>query len=258
MRNRLGPMTWLLLVGLMFNLNAIDASAYDGRSPLRLRSVEDGDDRFERWSDIGLGAAVLSGIIGSLWLAFDGENTDQPPYVAAPIVDFATVLALNNALTFGLKAGVNRPRPYTSSPNFPAGTGVEYSRAQIDDAHRSFPSGHTSNTAASLFTLATTTQLYGPASPSKPWLVASLYTVATASTIFVGQMRVDAGYHFHSDVISGGLIGAAAGVGIPFLNRYLFADEPVSINSVDGRSSARQNAVRLSISGSRFDFIGRF
>lgn len=258
MRNRLGPMTWLLLVSLVFNLNAVEASAYDGSSPLRLRSVEDGNDRFERWSDIGLGAAVLSGIIGSLWLSVDGDNTEQSPYLAAPIVDFAAALALNNAITFGLKSGVNRPRPYTSSPNFPAGTGVNYSQAQIDDAHRSFPSGHTSNTAASLFALATTTQLYEPTSPSKPWLVASLYTVATASTIFVGQMRVDAGYHFHSDVIIGGLIGAATGMGIPFLNCFLFADEPVSTISAAGSSSTPHHPVRLSFNGSWLDFVGRF
>ena len=53
-------------------------------------------------------------------------------------------------------------------------------------------------------------------------------------------------------------IGAATGVGIPFLNCFLFADEPVSTISAAGSSSTPHHPVRLSFSGSWLDFVGRF
>ena len=55
-------------------------------------------------------------------------------------------------------------------------------------------------------------------------IVASLYSLSTILTGFVGYMRIRGGYHFYSDVISGALLGIIAGTVTPVVHHLLVAD----------------------------------
>ena len=96
-------------------------------------------------------------------------------------------LGLNFAVTFSLKYGVNRTRPYITYPT------LEPYKHNKD---ASFPSGHSSfafNTATSLVIL------------FPKWYVAvPAYTWATA----VMYSRMDLGMHYPTDVLAGAVIGA--------------------------------------------------
>lgn len=98
-------------------------------------------------------------------------------------------LGVNSALTYGLKYGVNRPRPYVTYPEIiPFDT----------ETSASFPSGHTSLA----FTTATALSLKYP----KWYVIVPSYAWACS----VGYSRMNLGVHYPSDVLAGALLGAGS------------------------------------------------
>jgi hypothetical protein len=106
---------------------------------------------------------------------------------------------------------VRRPRPYVYSDDPRVQV---YARAEGADSHLSFYSGHASTTFAAavagsyLFAQRSTDEnarafVWG-------------FTLATASA--TATLRTRAGKHFYSDVIVGAVIGAAFGLGVPYLH----------------------------------------
>ncbi len=83
------------------------------------------------------------------------------------------------------------------------------------DARFSFFSGHSSHAAAYSFFFAQTFADYYPNSAAKPWVWAGAALLPAA----VSYLRVRAGKHYPSDVLVGYLLGAAIGVGIPYLHQ---------------------------------------
>jgi membrane-associated phospholipid phosphatase len=190
-------------------------------SPLRLVALEDGNSTPGTVSDIlAYGSAGLAVVYG-LGLSFAAHSAETDDYIASPFADIFLAGALNYLVTFTLKSSLSRARPYTFSANYPEGGGFEYSEAAQDDAMHSFPSGHISNTAAFLFSIATTSTYHLPEYRFRTATLVLLYGLATTGTLVVGEMRVRAGQHFYSDVIVGGFIGTTLGVVVPILNHYL-------------------------------------
>jgi undecaprenyl-diphosphatase len=100
-------------------------------------------------------------------------------------------LAINTAITQGLKYTVNRERPYTQYPSVI----TPYDNSQTN---QSFPSGHTSTA----FALATTLSLQ-----NKQWhIIIPAYAWATS----VGYSRLYLGEHYPTDVLAGAFIGAGS------------------------------------------------
>ena len=98
----------------------------------------------------------------------------------------ASLLA-DGAMTYGLKAAFNRPRPYITYPDL-----VEpYKHFES----RSMPSGHTSLA----FSAATSLSLKYP----KWYVIAPSYFWACS----VGYSRMNLGVHYPSDVIAGAVLG---------------------------------------------------
>lgn len=186
-------------------------------SPLRLVSVEDSNSAPKTASDLLVGGAAVYGLAGAVGLTFWANGAETDPYFAAALADFGLAVGLTNAVTFTVKSALSRARPYTYSPNYPTG----YSQFEQNDAFHSFPSGHTANAAAFTFSLATSAALQLPEFSNRRWVVAGLYGVATAMTLTVAEMRVQAGFHFYSDVFAGGFIGTTFGIAGPVLNHLL-------------------------------------
>ena len=131
-------------------------------------------------------------------------------------------LALNLGVTEALKVGFGRPRPYTSVafqeayPDVYASDGIQETLGEGShyEAYKSWPSGHTSSSAVTSFCTATLIWRDLRESGAPPWVAGVSYGAATALTATTGFLRVKAGWHHTSDVISGGVLGAAIGTGV--------------------------------------------
>ena len=83
-------------------------------------------------------------------------------------------------------------------------------------SRQSFFSGHVSSVATGTFFMAKVYNDYHPSSGAKKWIV---YGLAAVPPTFVGIYRVKALRHFPSDIVVGGIIGAASGIVIPQLHK---------------------------------------
>ena len=127
-------------------------------------------------------------------------------------------VTINATLTHLVKNAVRRPRPYTYDPQWRAELDEALAAGEFVDAdgQMSFYSGHTSAAGAWSFALAHTLAIthdwswQGRAVP---------YLAATGVTAWTGVLRVRAHKHFPSDVLVGGLAGAAVGIMVPELHR---------------------------------------
>lgn len=115
----------------------------------------------------------------------DSTLKNKGSYITASILTTA-------GITFALKYGVNRTRPYVTYPIIDN---------VMDPESASFPSGHTSDA----FATATSVSLAFP----KWYVIAPSFVWAG----FVGYSRMHVGVHYPSDV----LVGAIIGVGTSYL-----------------------------------------
>ena len=119
-------------------------------------------------------------------------------------VALGEAVLVNGAIVTTVKDLVQRPTPRAYAGDEPI--------VSRPTGYRSFYSGHTSATFASLTAAAWTWRLRrGPA--AWPWAV-----VAVAG-LGVGALRVAGGNHFPTDVAAGALGGIAVGTAVPLLHR---------------------------------------
>lgn len=96
-----------------------------------------------------------------------------------------------------------------------------YAEVPLDErmdnkTRQSFFSGHTSSVATASFFMAKVYTDYHLHTAGKKWLI---YGLAAAPPTFVGIYRIKALRHFPSDVVVGGIVGAASGILIPHLHK---------------------------------------
>jgi len=121
---------------------------------------------------------------------------------------YAEVSFLNYAFATATKSVVQRPRPFAYNPT------VSLDKKLLPDAQRSFFSMHTSTTANYCFFTAMLVQQYS----DKKWVKTSTWIAAAVVPIVTGFLRVRGGQHFVTDAASGYLVGAAVGIGVPYLH----------------------------------------
>jgi len=95
-------------------------------------------------------------------------------------------------------------------------TEIDMDERMDNKTRQSFFSGHTSSVATASFFMAKVYNDYLSKSAAKKWLV---YGVAAVPTTFVAIYRIKALRHFPSDVVVGGIVGAASGILIPHLHK---------------------------------------
>lgn len=147
---------------------------------------------------VAVGASLLVGIVN--------QNGEQP---LLPVAIMSESVLLSAGLTNTVKELVRRPRPYLYNTDVPA---------SLYDAHEdyvSFWSGHTANTAAITFSCASMVQR----SDASPGLKTGTWIGAALTPAAMGYLRVRAGRHFPTDVLTGYLVGALVGLAVPYIHR---------------------------------------
>ncbi|MEZ4777280.1 MAG: phosphatase PAP2 family protein [Bacteroidia bacterium] len=195
-QNSVQPLT----AGELASLNRLQINRFDRPTSFNWNL------RAKKTSDIlAMGAILLPATL----LAFKPVRDDFPEVLTMGVQAFS----FTYGLTGFAKASVHRNRPFTY---IDATGNSELYQAQTErDARFSFFSGHASMTAASAFFLAKVYSDYYPRSRAKPFV----WTGAVLVPAFVGFLRVRAGKHFPSDVITGYVVGAAVGILTPHLHK---------------------------------------
>lgn len=116
---------------------------------------------------------------------------------------------VNVGITNMVKNAAHRTRPFVYNENAPMDIKMK------KDARLSFFSGHTSTVSSLSFFAAQAFTDYHPQSKALPFV----WGTAVALPALTGYLRVRAGKHFPTDVLTGYLIGAAIGVIVPRLHR---------------------------------------
>lgn len=155
-----------------------------------------------RASNVLFGVAIAA----SLTTALVGEKGAKP---LVPIVIIAEAGLINSGLTNTVKGLTHRSRPYLYNPDAPA---VPF---PSNNDRSSFWSGHTANTAAITFTCANLVQR----SDASRGLKTATWIGAAAVPAAMGYLRVRAGKHFPTDVLTGYAVGAIVGWAVPYIHR---------------------------------------
>ncbi len=121
------------------------------------------------------------------------------------------VATINFGITATVKNLVNRTRPYVYN------TELDIEIRTNNQGRLSFYSGHTSTTASFSFFFAKVMHDYHP-NMKTGWKI-GMWTFAATVPAVTGYLRVKAGYHFRTDVITGYAVGAAIGWLIPHLHK---------------------------------------
>ncbi len=142
---------------------------------------------------------------GPLWdlLETGGEGWFQNSAV------FLETIILTQAITQLTKVAVRRPAPFVYNDEVPLHI------RESAHASRSFISGH----AATAFAATTSfTTLYWHRHPNSDWRWVVLVGGAVLSST-VSLLKIDAGYHYWTDILAGAAVGVAMGILVPNLHR---------------------------------------
>jgi len=155
-----------------------------------------------RSSNVLFGVATAASLATAI-ISQDGER---------PMVPVVLVLEsglLVSGLTNTVKELARRPRPYLYNPEVPT------SAYHPGEDAVSFWSGHTANMAAITFSTAAIVQRSGASQGMRT----ATWIGAAATPALMGYLRVRAGRHFPTDVLTGYLVGAAVGLLVPYIHR---------------------------------------
>lgn len=159
------------------------------------------------WSDKDLAKTLSSadayGVVPAFSVALVLAGSVADPSTAAVIDDLTPILeatAITSLVTRVLKLGTARQRPY-----------AHYTGPIDEDDNLSFPSGHTSTSFAVAISAACVARMRGYRSEPYLWIGGTLLA-ATA-----GYLRIAADRHYLTDVLSGAVLGTAAGLTVPLL-----------------------------------------
>lgn len=143
-------------------------------------------------------AKVSDGVaVGSvlMYSYFYFNKSTRSDFFQISTVGFQSVL-LSQALANAVKP-VGRYRPYLYNPDAPMEKKLK------TDARMSFFSAHTATVSSACFSFAYAHQLYMPNSKANPYI----WSAAVLVPAVQGYLRVKAGKHYPSDVITGYLVG---------------------------------------------------
>ncbi len=156
-------------------------------------------------------------------IVFLGNHHTRSDFGALLIMGLE-VTAITYGLTAGIKHAVNRTRPLVYNDD----ERVTDEERTASNTRLSFFSGHTSVTAALSFYFAKVMTDYHP--DMKTEYKIGLWAFAAALPIATAYLRVKAGKHFPTDVMTGYAVGACVGWLIPHLHKKKKLPDGLSIS----------------------------
>lgn len=162
-------------------------------------------------SDVLVGVSLGLPFVLDLIDVLGSHRPDGWRGYGADVLVLAEVLAVDVGLNGLVKNAVRRPRPLVYDADLVA---VPAADRTAPDAALSFYSEHSSTA----FAMATAySYLFMRRHPGSP-LVAPVWVLAEALATTTAALRVAAGKHFITDVLTGAAVGSALGVLIPYLH----------------------------------------
>lgn len=178
-------------------VNALDRTVIGNRSPAA-----------QTTSDVFLYSAMGLPLLADLADVLATRPPDGLRGFGKDALVLVETVALNFLLNNTIKFAVGRARPLAYDP------AVDDATRLAPDAGLSFYSGHSSTT----FAIATAySYLFMQRHPRSP-LVIPVWVFSEALAASTAFLRVYAGKHFWTDVITGAAVGAAVGLVVPYLH----------------------------------------
>jgi membrane-associated phospholipid phosphatase len=206
--------------------SGILASVLNTAKPFSENELDDLDineiNKFDRDAvfNYSTDAAKLSDYIRSgvtiLPIVFIAEHNTRKD-IKSLVVMSLEVFSITYGLTSLTKNVVNRTRPFVYNPE------VDVSIRTESGSRLSYFSGHTSHTAAATFFIAKVFSDYHPNMHSISKI--GMWTFSAVLPAVTGYLRVEAGKHFPTDVISGYIVGASVGWLVPHLHKIKHGKE---------------------------------
>ncbi len=187
----------------IFALDPEDVNKFDRASIGMRRTTQAGD------------ALVHASILLPLTFLTFGDTRRDFGILAVMSVE---VIVMNQGLNWMAKGLSRRTRPFVYEPESP------FEDKTKTNARLSFYSGHTSTAASMTFFTAKVFSDYLSNKTAK----ALIWTAAAVYPALVGYLRRDSANHFRTDVITGYIVGALIGYGIPLLHKTKNKDLSVS------------------------------
>lgn len=176
-------------------------------------------------SDVLLGANLGLPLVLDLFDVLGSHPPDGWRGYGRDVLVLAEVFAVNASLNALVKYAVRRPRPLVYDPDpdaFPADERTD------PDAALSFYSGHSSFS----FAMATAySYLFTRRHPGSP-LIVPVWVLSEGLAATTAALRVAAGKHFITDVLTGAAVGGALGLLIPYLHQRAL---PAGLPALAGR-----------------------
>ncbi|MBX3231418.1 MAG: phosphatase PAP2 family protein [Labilithrix sp.] len=154
----------------------------------------------------GLASVIVLGLVAAPIL-FDAADTRFRGWFEDTVVLLESVV-VTQAITQLTKSAVGRTAPFVYNPS------ALQDDLDSPDAYRSFISGHSSTSFAAATSYAVT---FWKRHPRSPWRFVVL-GVGHALATSVALLKIEAGYHYPTDVAAGALVGSAVGLALPMLH----------------------------------------
>ena len=146
---------------------------------------------------------------------------------------YLEAMAVTGTIYTSAAMSANRFRPYAYNPNVPIETRTR------GGARNSFYAGHVAVVGTSTFFMAKVLSDYHPEMKNK-WI---LYSLAGAATATTAVLRVEAGQHFHTDVMLGALMGTLSGILVPTFHKNKQVGDRLTISPNINRGNGGFTAV---------------
>jgi membrane-associated phospholipid phosphatase len=168
-------------------------------------------------SDAFVGTSVALPLGLDLIDALVHKNGDRMAGYGKDVLVLAEVLSMDYLLNSVVKFAVRRPRPFTYDAS------VDPAEREQNDAALSFYSAHSSIS----FAMATSySYLFTLRHPRSPGLVVPVWIGTHLLASATAVLRVEAGKHFWTDVITGALAGSSVGLLVSYLHHRLGTRPP--------------------------------
>jgi len=148
---------------------------------------------------------------------------------------YLQAMAITGTIYTSTSMVARRFRPYTYNPN------VEMGTRRGGGGRNSFPAGHPAVVATSTFFMVKVYTDYHPEMKNK-WI---LYAVAGSASLATGIMRIKAGQHFPTDVMTGIPIGILSGILVPHFHKYTRNSNLSILPYTRGRSNGLSAILKL-------------